>query len=60
MKKVGAHVHTEGGVQNAPLNAREIGADDGYGYMGRPWFRSMGILRSDSAFPQYGINPCQR
>lgn len=27
MKRVGAHVHIEGGVQNAPLNAREIGAD---------------------------------
>ncbi len=27
MKWVGAHVSTEGGVQNAPLNAREIGAD---------------------------------
>jgi len=26
MKRVGAHVSTEGGVQNAPLNARQIGA----------------------------------
>ena len=26
MKRVGAHVSASGGVQNAPLNAREIGA----------------------------------
>jgi deoxyribonuclease-4 len=26
MKRVGAHVSTEGGVQNAPLNAKQIGA----------------------------------
>ncbi|MCG8098173.1 MAG: deoxyribonuclease IV, partial [Candidatus Thiodiazotropha taylori] len=26
MKYVGAHVSASGGVQNAPLNAREIGA----------------------------------
>ena len=27
MKRIGAHVSASGGVQNAPLNAKEIGAD---------------------------------
>ncbi len=26
MKRIGAHVSTSGGVENAPLNAKEIGA----------------------------------
>ena len=26
MKRIGAHVSASGGVENAPLNAREIGA----------------------------------
>lgn len=65
MKYVGAHVSAEGGVQNAPLNAQEIGAKAFalFTKNQRQWFSSPLTLKNISEFREncekYNYRPFQ-
>ena len=65
MKYVGAHVSAEGGVQNAPLNAHEIGAKAFALFLKnqRQWFASPLSQKNISEFREncekYGYKPFQ-
>jgi len=65
MKYVGAHVSAEGGVQNAPLNAHEIGAKAFALFLKnqRQWFASPLSRKNISEFREncekYGYKPFQ-